>query len=329
MDAVTDSDTGSNQGTGRAGLRVDILVFEQARMYDLATALEVFSDRSDRGLPRQDVRLVGSQPRVSCDSGATIELTGFADTPDLLIVPGSDRRLGRLDEEELAWIRRAYEGGAIVAGLCTGAFALAEAGLLDGRRATTHWRFASALGERFPTVDVAADEIFVGGAGVWTSAGVSAGADLLIHLVETILGATVAGVVARSMVIPLRRSGNQAQFIDYEVENSAAEDFRLLEDRVRSKPYEDWSVARFATELGLSKRTCYRTFASLLGTSPHDWLIGLRLDVARLLLESTSAPIEIVAADSGMGTQDNLRKHFASRFGLSPRDYRARFAPTF
>ncbi|WP_453984988.1 GlxA family transcriptional regulator [Brevibacterium casei] len=330
--------------SGDASLDVDILVFDEVRMYDVATALEVFSDRSARGLPRVNVRLVGSQPSVRCDSGAVLTVdTGAVDTgavipghaesagqrpPRLLVVPGSEVRLGRLAEADLARVRTFH---GIVAALCTGAFALAEAGLLAGRRATTHWRFADELATRFPDTEVVPDEIFVGADRVWTSAGVSAGGDLLLHLADQAWGASVAADIARSMVLPLRRTGNQAQFVDrmaIELARSASanSDFHALEARVTAAPQEDWSVRRFARELGLTERTCFRTFRDLTGLTPHEWLTAIRLDVARQLLETTALPIDHVAADSGLGSGDNLRKHFAAKFGVAPNAYRATFA---
>ena len=333
--------------SGDASLDVDILVFDEVRMYDVATALEVFSDRSARGLPPVRVRLVGSQSSVRCDSGAVLTVdTDAADTgavepvparaaesagqrsARLLVVPGSEVRLGRLAEADLTRVRT-FDG--IVAALCTGAFAVAEAGLLGGRRATTHWRFADELATRFPDTEVVPDEIFVGADRVWTSAGVSAGGDLLLPLADQSWGASVAADIARSMVLPLRRTGNQAQFVDrsaIELARSASanSDFHALEARVAAVPQEDWSVRRFARELGLTERTCFRTFRDLTGLTPHEWLTAIRLDVARQLLETTALPIDHVAADSGLGSGDNLRKHFAAKFGVAPNAYRATFA---
>lgn len=317
---------GSSRSSDPSGLSIDILMFDEVRMYDVATALEVFADRSDRGLVSHRVRLVGSGSTVTADSGAVFDTVEADDPPDLLIVPGSETRLGRIGTADLARIRDTHAAGGSVAGLCTGAFALAEAGLLEGRRATTHWRFVSTLTRRFPGIEVTGDELFVGVEGIWTSAGVSAGADLLLHLVEVEFGANAAGTIARSMVTPLRRAGNQAQYIDHDLADLGTVDVRGLEDRVRNRPHADWSVRRFAAELGISERTCYRIFRSLTGASPHAWLVRIRLDVARRSLETSANPIEMIAAETGLGTPDNLRKHFASRYGLSPRSYRARFA---
>lgn len=343
-DPAAGGPTSADPASGDASLDVDILVFDEVRMYDVATALEVFSDRSARGLPPVRVRLVGSQPSVRCDSGAVLPVDtdavgagavvpGPAESanqrpPRLLVVPGSEVRLGWLAAADLARVRT-FDG--IVAALCTGAFALAEAGLLAGRRATTHWRFADELATRFPDTEVVPDEIFVGADRVWTSAGVSAGGDLLLHLADQAWGASVAADIARSMVLPLRRTGNQAQFVDRSAIDlarsaSANSDFHDLEAHVTAAPQEDWSVRRFARELGLTERTCFRTFRDLTGLTPHEWLTAIRLDVARQLLETTALPIDHVAADSGLGSGDNLRKHFAAKFGMAPNAYRATFA---
>ncbi|GAA3838288.1 helix-turn-helix domain-containing protein [Brevibacterium ammoniilyticum] len=338
-DPAAGGPTSADPASGDASLDVDILVFDEVRMYDVATALEVFSDRSARGLPPVNVRLVGSQPSVRCDSGAVLTVDtgavvpGPAESanqrpPRLLVVPGSEMRLGRLAEADLTRVRT-FDG--VVAALCTGAFTLAEAGLLTGRRATTHWRFADELATRFPETEVVPDEIFVGADRVWTSAGVSAGGDLLLHLADEAWGAAVAADIARSMVLPLRRAGNQAQFVDRSALDlarsaSANTDFHDLEAHVTAAPQEDWSVRRFARELGLTERTCFRTFRDLTGLTPHEWLTAIRLDVARQLLETTALPIDHVAADSGLGSGDNLRKHFAAKFGMAPNAYRATFA---
>ena len=338
-DPAAGGPTSADPASGDASIDVDILVFDEVRMYDVATALEVFSDRSARGLPPVNVRLVGSQPSVRCDSGAVLTVDtgavvpGPAESanqrpPRLLVVPGSEMRLGRLAEADLTRVRT-FDG--VVAALCTGAFTLAEAGLLTGRRATTHWRFADELATRFPETEVVPDEIFVGADRVWTSAGVSAGGDLLLHLADEAWGAAVAADIARSMVLPLRRAGNQAQFVDRSALDlarsaSANTDFHDLEAHVTAAPQEDWSVRRFARELGLTERTCFRTFRDLTGLTPHEWLTAIRLDVARQLLETTALPIDHVAADSGLGSGDNLRKHFAAKFGMAPNAYRATFA---
>ncbi|GAB3621326.1 helix-turn-helix domain-containing protein [Glutamicibacter endophyticus] len=307
--------------------RVGILVFDQARSYDVVTATEIFADRSAHGLPAMHVEFCSGAPResVRLDTGLEIAPVHHSRAYDLLVVPGSEQLLGRLPEADLALIARGTRQTKAVAGLCTGAFALAEAGVLNGGQATTHWRYTDLLAQRYRQITVQSSQIYVASGGFWTSAGVSAGADLLLHLVDEFHGRSVAAHIAKSMVLPLHRAGNQSQFVDHTLAGHKASPLSELAERVRHDPRRDWSVRALARALAVSERSCHRLFHAQLGCTPAAWIQRERLEVARQLLETTDLAVGRVAEQSGVGSAENLRKLFAARFGISPTDYRRRF----
>jgi transcriptional regulator GlxA family with amidase domain len=252
-----------------------------------------------------------------------------ADTVIVPSVPDACVEEGRpLPPELIAALRRAYDAGARMVSLCTGAFALAEAGLLDGRRATAHWMHTAQLAARYPKIQVDDSVLYVDDGDVLTSAGLTAGLDLCLHLVRRDLGAHVANQLARRMVVPAHRPGGQAQFIDLSVPAADEGSLGPVLDWARDRLHEPLTVQELAQRAAMSTRTFHRRLQAATGTTPHQWLLHQRLARAQSLLESTNLPVEKVGELSGLGTANNLRHHFLKQVGVSPSDYRRAFTRT-
>jgi AraC family transcriptional activator FtrA len=265
--------------------------------------------------------------------------TGFAVTPqadltalegaDTVVVPAYFDLFSPPPEEAIRALRAAAERGARLLSVCTGAFALAHAGLLDGRRATTHWAFAAGLASRFPAVEVDEAALYVDEGEVMTSAGLSAGIDLCLHVIRKDCGVAVGERVARHMVAAPHREGGQAQFIERPrplpdgATGSLEETRRWAAERL-DEPLDVASMARHA---GVSPRTFARRFREEAGTTPLQWLLHQRVQEARRLLEQTDLPIEAVAWRAGFGTAASLREHFRRVTATTPTAYRRSFHP--
>jgi transcriptional regulator GlxA family with amidase domain len=245
---------------------------------------------------------------------------------DTVVVPGYAGILEPPPEEALAAIRAVARRGGRLMSVCTGAFALAHAGVLDGRRAATHWAWAGELAKRFPAVDVDRDALFVDEGEVLTSAGLSAGIDLSLHVVRRDFGAAVGERVARHMVAAPHRDGGQAQFFRPEVPTSGGslEPTRRWALERLSEPLD---VAAMSRQAGLSPRTFARRFREETGTTPLQWLLAQRVLEARRLLEDSDLPVEEVAWRSGFGTAASLRDHFRRATATTPTAYRRSFQP--
>jgi transcriptional regulator GlxA family with amidase domain len=224
-------------------------------------------------------------------------------------------------------LRGAHAAGTPVAALCAGAFVLARAGLLDGRRAVTHWFLADELRARHPAVTVEPDALFVEDSGIWTSAGTAAGIDLCLHLVRTTHGAEAAATIARSMVTAPFRTGTQAQFIEHPTPRADRDADALASVRHHALAHLEapHTVATLAARAGMSPRSFARHFRATTGTTPLRWLITQRLAAARKLLELTDLPLPEVARRAGFGSEVTMRQHFTRHLATSPRDYRTAF----
>ncbi|MEE1928159.1 helix-turn-helix domain-containing protein [Streptomyces sp. TRM 70351] len=247
---------------------------------------------------------------------------------DTVVVPAADGDYTRTDprlEDGLAGALARVRPGTRIASICTGAFVLAAAGLLDGRRATTHWRSAGHFRSLFPAVRLDPDVLYTDEGDVLTSAGVAAGIDLCLHMIRSDHGAAVANDVARRSVVPPHREGGQAQFIRHPVPREQAGS--TLRARTWAVQRLDQPVAlrELAAREAMSVRTFTRRFRDEVGVSPGQWLAQQRLQRARQLLEESDLPVERVAADAGFGTAASLRQHFAAALGVSPSAYRATF----
>ncbi|MFG2822971.1 helix-turn-helix domain-containing protein [Kitasatospora sp. NPDC048365] len=299
--------------------------------FELSLATEVFgSPPAAVPGPWYELALCGPGPvrvgrfRLEPDHG--LERLARADT---VIVPGWADPDVAPPADLVDAVRAAYEAGARVASLCTGAFVLAAAGLLDGRRATTHWAHTGELAARHPLVEVDPDVLYVDGGRVLTSAGKAAAMDLCLHLVRQDRGSAVANAVARRLVVPPHRDGGQAQFVTTPVpapdrQHPLAELFPWIMERL-DRPLTVEDLARRA---GLSSRHLTRHFRATTGTTPLQWLHIQRIRRAQELLETTDSGIDTVAAATGMGTATTLRRHFHRTVGVPPDTYRRTFRAT-
>ena len=295
--------------------------------YELSIAYEVFaSDLSGIADPWYDTAIRGSGAvrlgrfRLEPDGG--LDQLVRADT---VIVPGWADVDVEPPTDLVDAVRAAHEAGARVASLCTGAFVLAAAGLLDGRRATTHWAHAEELAARYPRVEVDPDVLYVDNGSVLTSAGKAAAMDLCLHLVRLDHGSAIANTVARRLVVPPHRAGGQAQYISAPVpaqdDHPLAELFPWAIERLdRSLTVED-----LARRANMSSRNLGRHFRSVTGTTPLRWLLTQRIRRAQELLETTGNSVEAIAAATGMGTATTLRRHFNRTIGVPPDAYRRTF----
>jgi transcriptional regulator GlxA family with amidase domain len=316
----------------RRNHRVAVLLVPPISVFEMAVACEVFGlDRRDMGVPPYDFRL------CSLDEPPLATLAGFTmDTPhrldalrwaDTVILPGWHwPRTTPVPLEIIKAIRAAHRRGARIASFCSGAYVLAATGLLDGKRATTHWMYADDFAARHPRVDVDPSVLYVGDGQVFTSAGTSAAIDLCLHLVRTDHGAEVANIVARRMVVPAHRDGGQSQFVQAPVPDLYTDDdLATTLDWAIHHLDRDLTVEDLARRARMSPRTFARRFKAATGTTPLQWLLTQRVVLAQRLLETTELPIEVVAARGGFGSAATLRQHFARALGTSPTAYRHTF----
>ncbi|MFD3411330.1 GlxA family transcriptional regulator [Streptomyces cyaneofuscatus] len=309
-------------------------------LYELSIPCTVFGKpQPDLAEPWYDLRLCGTgefgqAPDTPASGTAGLSLHtryGLADLAgaDTVIVPSVPDTCvdeGRpLPPELITALRRAYDSGARMVSLCTGAFALAEAGILDGRRATAHWMHTAQLAARYPKVRVDDSVLYVDDGDVLTSAGLTAGLDLCLHLVRRDLGAHVANQLARRMVVPAHRPGGQAQFIDQPMPATDDRGLAPVLDWARERLDEPLTVEDLARQAAMSPRTLYRRLQAATGVTPLQWLLNQRIRRAQSLLESTDLPVSRIGELSGLGTANNLRHHFLKQIGVSPSDYRRAF----
>ncbi|GIJ40087.1 GlxA family transcriptional regulator [Micromonospora andamanensis] len=317
--------------------RVAVLAVDQVVGLDLGTPAQVFStarDAADAHFYTVDTCTPGGRPvrstagfRVLPDHG--LDLLERADT---VIVPGvhgdATIRPDVIPAEVTGALRAAYDRGARIMSICTGAFVLAAAGLLDGRRATTHWAYADRFRRLYPLVDLDPEVLFVADDRVLTSAGVAAGIDLCLHVVRTDHGSEVANQAARRCVMPPWRDGGQAQYIERPVPQAPDTSTATAREWARQRLHEPVSLRDLAGQARMSVRTFTRRFRAETGLSPAQWLLHERTDHARLLLESTDLTVEQIARRSGFGTTAALRQQLHLRIGVAPSVYRRTFRRT-
>jgi transcriptional regulator GlxA family with amidase domain len=313
-----------------------IPVFDGVQSLDLTGPLEVFSGAnrylSGRGHGPAYQITVASPGGAPVRTSSGLALVPDADlaaaaAPHTLVVPGGEgARSG--NEEVVAWLRRLAPAAQRVTSVCTGAFLLAGAGLLAGRRVTTHWAYADALQLEFPDVTVDPEPIYVRDGAFVTSAGVTAGIDLALALVEEDIGRDAALTVARHLVVFLRRPGSQAQFsAQLRAQLAQRPAVREVQHWISERPGADLSVDRLAARAGLSPRQFARSFTAETGVSPGRYVDGVRLEAARRELEDTGHGVEQVARKCGYGTPEAMRRAFIRALGVSPAGYRQRFQP--
>ncbi|QIJ64015.1 helix-turn-helix domain-containing protein [Streptomyces sp. JB150] len=314
--------------------RVAMVAFPGIRAFDVSVITEVWgTDRTDRGVPAFDLR------RVATDTSTPLPLRGgltllpdrtltWLSRADLVLIPGLDDHITPAPTPVLDALRRAHARGTTLAALCGGAFTLAQAGLLDGRRAITHWALVDLLRTRHPRVTVVPDALFIEDGNIWTAAGTAAGIDLCLHLVRRAHGAEAAAAIARSMVTAPFRTGTQAQFIEQPTPctDRDADTLAAVREHALRHLHEPLTVAALAARAGMSPRTFARRFTAETGTTPLRWLLEQRIAAAQKLLERTDLPMPEVARRAGFGSEVTMRQHFASRLATSPRAYRAAFS---
>ena len=340
---------------------VAVVALDRIEAFELGVVCEVFGlDRSDDGLPVYDFAVVAGEPGpIRCNAGFTInppyDLSRLDDA-DLIAVPAvSDRRLGaplipglsprpmdpsrthpdmmtpgpgesgHFPEELLAALCRAVDRGAWVLSVCSGAFVLGEAGLLNGRRCTTHWRNAAELSRRFPRAIIDPNVLYVDDAPVITSAGTGAGIDACLHLVRKVQGSRVANGIARRMVVPPHREGGQAQYINRPLGESPTGSLAPVLDWMALHLGEPLSVADLARRAHMSSRTFARRFTQETGTTPLRWLTAQRVLLAQQLLEDTDETVDAIAELAGFGNAAALRHHFRAWRETTPDAYRRLF----
>jgi transcriptional regulator GlxA family with amidase domain len=313
--------------------KVAVAVGQRVSAFELGVVCEVFgTDRSQDGLPVYEFRVCAVEPApLVTDGGFSIDTPYGIDelaTADLIAIPAWNTDC-EPPPALLDALRAAVERGARVMSVCTGAFVLAAAGLLDGRRATTHWLHAAELARRYPAIDVDANVLYVDEGPVLTSAGTASGIDLCLHILREEHGAAVANAVARRMVVPPHRDGGQAQYIEAPmVEHDRGDDLAVVLDWVQANLNQPFGVDLLARRANMSLRTFNRRFTATTGTAPHRWLITQRVGLAQRLLEQTDLDVEQVAEQTGFGTAATLREHFARQRGTSPQAYRRSFCKT-
>ncbi|MGW1494326.1 GlxA family transcriptional regulator [Streptomyces sp. NBC_00191] len=308
---------------------VAVLALEGSHAFELGVFCEVFGiDRSDDALPVYDFALVSATgDTVPTRHGFDVRTSHGLErlsSADLICVPAYD--LGVRQPERLAdELRAAAERGARVLSICTGAFLLGEAGLLDGRRCTTHWRYTEELARRHPRARVESDVLYVDEDPIITGAGTAAGVDTCLHLVRKEHGSAVANAIARRMVAPPHREGGQRQYRERPQPREGTGSLTPVLAWIEANLDQNLTVEAMARHAHLSPRTFARRFQQEAGTTPLQWLTGQRVLLVQHHLETTDDPITAIARRTGFGTVDNLRHHFARRLGITPQGYRRTF----
>jgi AraC family transcriptional regulator, transcriptional activator FtrA len=310
---------------------VSVLAFDGMAPFELGAVVEVFGLlRPELGIPWYELSVCAERP------GPLLAVGGFTMTvrhglqtfaaADTVIVPGAEVH-GEVSPRVVAALRHAHARGARVVSICSGAFALAAAGLLDGREATTHWKYAELLQRRYPRVLVNPDVLYVDGGDVLSSAGSAAGLDLCLHLVRRDHGAQIANAVARRLVIPPHREGGQAQFIEASVREVSGDDDGVERSMAwaLANLAEPMTVGDLARRAHLARRTYLRQFARRVGTSPMRWVISQRIAASLPLLEASDVPIEDVGTAVGFDSPITFRHHFGRAMRTSPSAYRRSF----
>src|SRR6516165_4978074 len=314
---------------------IEVLTFPAVKLLDVTGPVQVFASANDLvanagGAPPYRLKLVTQGERGVVSSAGVMLAAGplsqRSEALDTLLVAGGEGAEAAAENPVLVdWVRQRATRARRVASVCTGAFLLASAGLLDGRRAATHWEYCARLAQRFPAVHVEPDPIFVCDGRVWTSAGVTAGIDLALALVEEDLGRSVALAVARHLVVFLKRPGGQAQFSAALALQAADDKFGALHDWISDHLADDLSLPVLAIQAGMSERSFSRHYAESTGLTPARAVERLRVEGARHLLSETRLPVKRISQRCGFGSEETMRRSFLRVLDTTPQDYRARF----
>lgn len=314
---------------------VEVLAYPSVKLLDVTGPIQVFASanafmaQAGEAMP-YTIRIVAQGgDRVEASGG--VELVVYPLSPtgavlDTLVIAGGEGiAAAAADTGLIDWVHERAKRARRTASVCTGAFLLAASGMLDGRRAVTHWAFCAELARRFPAIRVEPDPIFVQDGPVWTSAGVTAGIDLALALVEEDLGRTVALAVARYLVVFLKRPGGQAQFSEFLSLQTAEDKFGALHDWISNHLADDLSLPVLAMQAGMSERSFSRHYAESTGLTPARVVERLRVEGARHLLSETRLPVKRISQRCGFGSEETMRRSFMRLLDTTPQDYRARF----
>ncbi|MFD6067620.1 helix-turn-helix domain-containing protein [Amycolatopsis lurida] len=310
---------------------VAVLTFEGINPFHLAVPSLVWGPESPAGdMEPWPITVAAVTPgRLTTSAGYSIDVPaglGALAEADIVVVPWWSDPESPTPAPVAAALRGAHERGALVVGLCLGVFALADAGILDGRTATTHWKWVETFRRRFPSVRLRPEELYVDEGDIVTGAGATAGIDTCLHLLARTAGQVAANRVARRIVAAPHRPGGQAQFIELPVPEKDDDPLTTVMNWARSHPDVPHGIDDLAARAHMSRSTFTRSFRARTGTTVHSWLVAQRLARARHLLETTALGIDAVAAQSGFGTAARLREHFATALGTTPTRYRVEFS---
>jgi len=315
--------------------RVEIVAFAQVQLLDVTGPLQVFASANDHAAaagapaPYRPLVVAATSPVVSSAGVALLAaaLPRANVAVDTLLVAGGRRAVAQAscDAALLRWLRMRAPLARRIGSVCSGTFVLGAAGLLDGKRVTTHWEVCNALARQFPSARVEPEPIFVRDGALWTSAGVTAGIDMALAMVEDDLGHAVSIAVARDLVVFLKRPGSQAQFSATLATQHRGGTFERLQGWMAGHLTSDLSVTALAERAGMSERSFVRHFRARTGHTPADAVQRLRLEAARQLLVTTTLPLKRVAQRSGFGSEETLRRALLRHLHSTPGDYRARF----
>jgi AraC family transcriptional activator FtrA len=310
--------------------RVVALAYEGLCTFEFGIAVEAFAlPRPELKVPWYVFSVCALEPGpLRAVGGVTVHVDsglGALARADTIVIPGWRNTDEPPPPRVLSALRAAYRRGARVVSICSGVFVLAAAGLLDGKRATTHWRYADRLAAQFPRVRVEPDVLYIDEGRVLTSAGSAAGIDLCLHIIRADFGAEVANQVAKRLVVPPHRDGGQSQYVPTTMHRNASRGLARLLEWAVANLQRQLTIETLATEARMSVRSLARHFRAEVGTTPHKWLTHQRLLAAQRQLETTDQSIDRIAEAVGMHTAETLRHHFRRRFQTSPATYRKRF----
>jgi transcriptional regulator GlxA family with amidase domain len=315
---------------------IEVLAFPLVQLLDVSGPLQVFATANEMAIaaggtaPYALTVVARGGSSITASAGLAItakELPPIRATLDtLLIAGGPGVEAASADRRIVEWVRQRAAKARRVASVCTGAFLLASAGVLDGRRAATHWSYCAELARRFPKVRVEADPIFVHDGAIWTSAGVTAGIDLALALVEEDLGRDAALAVARYLVVFLKRPGGQSQFSATLALQAADDEFGALHRWISKHLADDISLPVLADQAGMSERSFSRHYVEATGLTPARAVERLRVEAARRLLSESRLPIKRISQRCGFGSEETMRRSFLRLLSATPQDYRARFS---
>jgi AraC family transcriptional activator FtrA len=311
--------------------KVVALAYDRLCTFEFGCAVELFA------LPRPELPVRWYEFAVCAAERAPLRAAGgielrvrhplrLLDSADTIVIPGWRDPAEMPPPLLLAKLRRALARGARLCSICSGVFVLAAAGVLDGRRATTHWKYAPQLAASYPRIHVEPNALYVDEGQVLTSAGSAAGLDMLLHLVRRDFGAKIANQVAQRLVLAPHREGDQAQFVPRPLAADGRGRLARLMDFVRAHPSAPHTLASLAARAAMSTRTLQREFEASTGLAPHRWLVAERIERAKELLETTRLTAGSIAARVGLGSAESLRHHFRRRVGTTPQQYRQRFS---